>query len=119
MTPEQLLRRYFQVEMTRDVEQILALYAPAATFQTPDLLRTGHAEIRPFYSDAAERFPRLRVEITNAFGEGDWAAAEWSAVVVGTDGRALPLSGVNLAHFEDELIVEARSYYYTSSYLSS
>jgi ketosteroid isomerase-like protein len=118
MSPEELLRRYFSVEMERDVEKILALYTPMATFATPERLRNGREEIRPFYEDAVERFPTLAVQITNAFDHGDWAVAEWSAEMTGTDGSVVPLSGVNVARFEHDLLAEVRSYYDTGAYLT-
>lgn len=116
MNSEDLLRRYFTVEQTRDVDAVLALYAPDATFRTPDALRTGHAEIRPFYEDAVARFPTLEVEIVNAFCSGDWATAEWSARMSGADGVVVPLTGVNVARFADGLLAEVRSYYDTGTY---
>jgi ketosteroid isomerase-like protein len=118
-TPAEVLRHYFQVEMTRDVEAIVALYAPMATFETPDQLRRGHPEIRPFYIDAAARFPVLRVEVTHAFDHGEWGLAEWSAVMVSPAGEQLSLRGANVAKVENGLLVEIRSYYDSGSYLPS
>jgi ketosteroid isomerase-like protein len=102
--------------MTRDIDAVMALYARDAVFTTPDAVRRGHDQIRPFYEDAALRFPKLDVEIVRAFCDGPDAVAEWSAMMSGPEAGTLELSGVNVAHVENDLIVDVRSYYDTSSY---
>jgi ketosteroid isomerase-like protein len=111
-----VLRRYFEVEMTRDIDAILDLYSPDAVFATPDAVRRGRAEIRPFYEDAAHRFPHLDVKVTVAFSDGQLAVAEWDAVMSGPEAGTLSLAGANVARIVDGLIVDVRSYYDTSSY---
>ena len=111
----QTLATYFTTEMTRDVDAIMARYAPDAVFTTPDAVRRGHEEIREFYLDSCARFPKLDVQVVG-FGVGENAAAEWSAVLTDTDGTALPLRGANVARIVDGLIVEMRAYYDTGSY---
>ncbi|MEV0290351.1 nuclear transport factor 2 family protein [Kribbella sp. NPDC050820] len=119
MSSEELLRNYFKVEMTRDIDAVLDLYAPDATFQTPERIRRGRAEIRSFYEDAAHRFPHLDVTIVNAFDRGDWADGEWDATMSGPDTGELRLQGVNVTRFEGGRIAEVRSYYDSSAYLPS
>jgi len=110
---------YFKTEMTRDVDAILGLFAPSAVFQTPDAVRKGHDDIRPFYEDAAKRFPHLSVSVTRAFTDGAFEIAEWSAVMTDPEGREVPLEGVNIAQVDAESsrIDAMRSYYDVSSYV--
>lgn len=118
MSSAKVLDLYFRTEMTRDVEAVLDLFAPGAVFQTPDAVRTGRDEIRPFYEDAAKRFPHLSVSVTRAFNDGAFEIVEWSAVMTGLEGQPVPLEGVNVARVDTELMrIEAmRSYYDVSSY---
>lgn len=117
MTPDALLRRYFTVEMTRDIDAILDLYTHDATFRTPERTRAGREEIRPFYEDAAARFPDLDVQVLTSFAKGEWAVVEWDARMRGPEAGEFALAGVNVARFEDERLAEVRSYYDTGTYL--
>lgn len=119
MDPASVLRQYFTIEMTRDIDAILGLYASDAVFATPDAVRRGHHEIRPFYEDAARRFPELDVKVVLAFSDGENAVTEWSAVMSGPEAGTLSLSGVNVARVVGGLLVDVRSYYDTSSYSPS
>jgi ketosteroid isomerase-like protein len=118
MVKARVLDRYFRTEMTRDVDAILGLFTPEAVFQTPDRARRGREEIRPFYEDAVERFPGLKVSITRAFNDGLFEIAEWSAAMNDPEGSELALDGVNIARTDAEhmQIVEMRSYYDASAY---
>jgi ketosteroid isomerase-like protein len=119
MRPTEVLRSYHAVEMTRDVDAILAHFADDATLQTPDRIRTGRAEIQEFYVDASTRFPGLRVAVVQSVDEGEWGVTAWSSVMTDQNGAELPLEGVLLARVHDGKIVEARSYYDTGAYLQA
>jgi uncharacterized protein (TIGR02246 family) len=118
MSSARVLDLYFKTEMTRDLEAILGLFAEDAVFQTPDALRKGRDEIRPFYEDAARRFPQLSVSLTRAFTVGSFEIGEWSALMTDPEGRQVPLEGVNIARVDAQssTIQEMRSYYDVSSY---
>jgi hypothetical protein len=118
MSSARVLDSYFQTEMTREIEAIVGLFAEGAVFQTPDAVRKGRDEIRPFFDDAAERFPHLSVSVTRAFTDGPFEIAEWSAVMTDRLGRRVPLEGVNIARvdIENSMIQGMRSYYDVSSY---
>jgi uncharacterized protein (TIGR02246 family) len=120
MGAAKVLDRYFRTEMTRDIEAILELFAPGAVFQTPDRVRRGREEIRPFYEDAVERFPTLVVTIVRSFNDGVFEIAEWTAVMTEPKGSELALEGANIARVDSEhmQVLEMRSYYDTGAYES-
>lgn len=66
---ERIYREWDERLAKRDVEGILALYAPDAVFESPNvpnLMKTergilrGHGELRPFFRKLAERKPAVR-----------------------------------------------------------
>jgi ketosteroid isomerase-like protein len=116
MRPTEVIRNYFAVECKRDVDDVMALYAPDAVLKTPDATRIGRAQIRPFYEDAVTRFPQLRTTVVKTVEEGDWVVAEWDAIMVGPSGDELHLDGINLVRVEGDLIAEVRGYYDTGRY---
>lgn len=118
-TPDQVLRSYFAAEMTRDVDAIMAHFSEDAVFTSPVDVRRGHDEIRPFYEDAGERFPSLKVTIRTGFDNGVEALAEWEAVLDGPGRPQLVLNGVNVAKVVDGKIVDCRSYYDIGTYKAS
>ena len=114
--PQDVLRNYFATEMDRDVDTIMAFYAPDARFTGPNEVREGHGEIRPFYEDSCSRFPGLDVKVVTCFDSGENAVAEWSATLTGPTGVDLYLKGANVAHIVDGKIVDMRSYYDAGRY---
>jgi ketosteroid isomerase-like protein len=116
VTSGDVLRRYFEVEMTRNVDAILDMFIPTAVFQTPDQVRSGRAAIKPFYEDSVSRFSILEVVVKRALTDGPWGAAEWSATLRPLSGDVLLLEGINIAEIADGRIVQMRSYYDVSAY---
>jgi ketosteroid isomerase-like protein len=119
MKPSDVLRSYHSIEMSRDVDGILAHYAADATLQTPDRIRTGRGEIEEFYVDASTRFPQLVVDVVQTIDEGEWGVSAWSSVMTDIEGNELALEGVLVARVVDGKIIEARSYYDTGAYNKS
>ncbi|HEY0471672.1 MAG TPA: nuclear transport factor 2 family protein [Kribbella sp.] len=116
MTPTEVIRNYVIVEGKRNVDDVLALYTPDAVLKSPDARRTGWDQIRPFYEDAATRFPELRTTVVQTVEEENWVVAEWDAIMVGPTGDELHLEGINLVRVEGDLIAEVRAYYDTGEY---
>jgi NAD(P)-dependent dehydrogenase (short-subunit alcohol dehydrogenase family)/ketosteroid isomerase-like protein len=98
---EEIARRYWQAEESRDVDRILAFFTPDAHWRGPGANLRGHAEIRTFYERSATRFPGLAVRIGKVLGTADEAAIEWSAVFTDPAGATYDLSGVNLIRIEN------------------
>jgi ketosteroid isomerase-like protein len=115
-TPAQAMRNYFAMEMTRNLDLIMATYSCEAVFTTPGTVMRGWDEIRPFYEDSVARFEHLDVQIPISFSDGENGVAEWSAKLTSYDGEELLLSGVNVARVVDGLIVDVRSYYDVGKY---
>ena len=118
-TPDEVLRSYFAAEETRDVDAIMEHFSEDAVFTSPVDVRRGLDEIRPFYEDARERFPSLKVTIRTGFDNGVEAVAEWEAVLNGPGRPELVLNGVNVAKVIDGKIVDCRSYYDIGTYRAS
>lgn len=111
MKPSDVLRAYFKTEEGRDLDRIVARYAPDAVFETPERTYRGRGEIRLFYGEAASQFPGLSVTIGRCLDEGTAAAVEWRAILTPMDGAPIRMRGVNLADVHDGFIVSARAYY--------
>jgi ketosteroid isomerase-like protein len=94
----------------------MEFFAADARFVVPTEVRAGHAEIRPFYEDACERFPSLKVQVVTSFEKGDEAAAEWVAILTDPHGVELELKGVNVARVVDGKFLDMRSYYDAGRY---
>ena len=105
---------YWQAEIERNVEKILAHYHPDAVFVPNGNRLSGHAEIRTFYEESCRLYPVLEVDIVRESGDRGLAALEWSAAVTDHAGNRLPFVGVNLVTTEDGRFREVRAYFDTS-----
>lgn len=101
---EEIARRYWQAEESRDLDRILAFFTPDAHWRGPGADLRGHEQIRTFYAQSAARFPGLTVRVGRVLGGDDEAAIEWSAVFTDSDGTTYDLSGVNIIRIEAGLI---------------
>ena len=57
-TTEEIARAYWKAEESRDVDRIMAFFAPDAEWRGPGVHLTGHDEIRGFYAESGRRFAR-------------------------------------------------------------
>ena len=105
---------YWQAEVERDVEKVLAHYLSDAVFVPNGQRLSGHAEIRTFYDESCRLYPTLEVEIVRESGNGDIVALEWSAAVTDRSNRRIPFVGVNLVTVEEGRFREVRAYFDTS-----
>jgi ketosteroid isomerase-like protein len=109
-TPREVSESYWAAECRRDIDGILDHYHADGTYEGPDGLRRGHAEIRAAYEESARLYPGLEVEILKEFPLGDWAAIEFDAVLIDPAGKRYRVRGVNVVHVRDGKFVSARSY---------
>jgi len=109
-TPQEVAESYWAAECRRDVDAVVAHYHVDGSYEGPDGLRCGHAEIRTMYEEHARLNPGLELEITRDFPLGDWAAIEWVAVQTDTAGERSRVRGVVVAHVRDGKFVSVRDY---------
>lgn len=110
-TPREVSESYWAVECRRDVDGVMAYYHPDATYEAPDGLRRGHAEIRKAYEDSARDYPGLEVRIVQEFqATADRGALEYDAVLIDQQGRRFRVRGVNVVVVRDGRFVSVRSY---------
>ena len=112
MSPAEIIRRYWKIEETRDVEAVLGCYAENAELLVPGLgLLSGHSQIRSFYQQSVERFPGLAVEIVGSVEHGDRGAFEWRSVFTDHNRRRIRLKGANVVRVSDGKLAEVHVYY--------
>ena len=80
-TTKEVLARHLKSFSERDLDGILSDYAPGAVFFTPDGLRRGKEEIRPFFQSLIGEFSKADSSfcLTLASVEGDHAFILWTA----------------------------------------
>jgi len=110
-SPRTVAERYWAAEATRDVDQVLATYDPAATFHPVTGPLVGHDEIRTFYEGMGDTFPGLEFEIVHEVSNDTEASLEWEAVLIDHDGNRYPIRGVNVLEVRGGKVVNMRAYY--------
>lgn len=108
---EEIARRYWQAEASRDLDAILGFFTPNAEWRGPGIDLRGHDEIRTFYADSAAAFPRLEVEAGRVNGNDDEAAIEWIAVFTNAAGRRFGASGVNIMRRDGDKIASLHAFW--------
>ena len=110
-TPREVSESYWAAECRRDIDGVMAHYHPQATYEGPDGLRRGHAEVRKAYEDSARDYPGLEVEIVREFtATPDSSGLEFSAVLIDPAGQRFVVRGVNVVVVRDGKFVSVRSY---------
>lgn len=110
-TIEEIARRYWEAEASRDLDAILSFFTPDATWKGPGVDLRGHDEIRTFYADSAAAFPGLEVEVGRVNGTDDEAAIEWVAVFTNEKGERFDASGVNIMRREGDRIASLHAFW--------
>lgn len=107
-----LAEAYWAAEERRDVDGVMALYHPDATYQDDAGRRQGTAELRAFYRGSVEAFPWLRVTIVREFPApgGDATAIEFDALLRDPAGQAWRVLGVNVFERRGDRLVAVRSF---------
>lgn len=110
-TIEDIARRYWQAEASRDLDAILEFFTSDAEWRGPGVDLRGHEEIRTFYADSAAAFPGLEVEVGRVNGTADEAAIEWIAVFINAAGERFDASGVNIVRREGDKIASLHAFF--------
>lgn len=110
-TPREVSESYWAAECRRDIDDVMAHYHPDATYEGPDGLRRGHAEVRQAYEDSARDYPGLEVRIVREFVDNaDSSALEFDAVLIDPGGTRFRVRGVNVVAVRDGKFVSVRSF---------
>ena len=110
-TPREVSESYWAAECRRDIDATVAHYHPEGTYEGPDGLRRGHAEIRRMYQASTRDYPGLEVRIVREFpGAAGTSAIEFDAVLIDHAGARQRIRGVNVVSVRDGRFVAVRSY---------
>jgi hypothetical protein len=112
LTIRALAEAYWAAEERRDVDAVMALYEPDATYQDDDGRRQGTVQLRAFYEASARSFPWLRVNVLREFPSpgGDATAIEFDALLQDHEGQAWRILGVNVFERRGEHLAAVRSF---------
>jgi len=95
-TPEDVNRCLAEAFRVRNLEAVVALYEPGATFVAqPGQPVTGLAAIREAVAGFLALNPNLALEVTGVIGSGDVAltSSRWTLTGTTPDGKSLQMSG--------------------------
>jgi len=110
-SPREVAESYIAAECSHDTDEILRHYHDDAVLRMPDQEVSGRDALRRFYDENAAGFPTLEIDVRTVTAEGEMVALEWDALMVDTEGRRYPLSGVNLSKVVDGRFEYVHSYY--------
>jgi NAD(P)-dependent dehydrogenase (short-subunit alcohol dehydrogenase family) len=108
---EEIARRYWKAEESRDPDTIIGYFVDDAVWQGPFGRLVGRDAIRTFYLASALAYPGLRVMVKSVHGTEDEAAFEWEATFIDQEGIGHDLSGVNVMRCAGEKIASLVTYY--------
>ncbi|KEZ76375.1 nuclear transport factor 2 family protein [Salinisphaera hydrothermalis] len=112
MTARKVIENYWRIECTRNVDDIMECYADDAEMVVPGMGRlSGKNEIRRFYQDSVDRFPKLSVDIVGAVEDGDQGAFEWQSLFHDHKDRPFPLEGVNVVRVGNDKLQSVHVYF--------
>lgn len=96
-TPEDVDRLFGEYLNAGDVEGIVALYEPGATFVPQDGPPiAGHEQIRAAIAGFAAMKPKIRMHVAKVVAAGDDVAVlynDWQMTVSGADGKPVEVTG--------------------------
>ena len=96
LAPEEVDHRLADAFNARDLEAIVALYEPGATFIVqPGQSVTGQSAIRAAVQGLLALKPDLRLEVTRVLQAGDVVllSSKWTLSGTGPDGKPVLMSG--------------------------
>jgi ketosteroid isomerase-like protein len=117
-SPREVAESYWHAECSRDIDTVLSYFHEDAEFRPAGQVLRGLAEIRTFYEDSCQRFPRLENTIVHGVESGNDGAFEWDAVLIDREGARHRLIGVNVVRVEDGKFLWVHSYFDAGSYRS-
>ncbi len=94
--PDEVLSLLGQAFNAGDLESMLALYEPEATFVVqPGETVTGTEALREAFSGFLALKPTFELEVKKVFGAGDLALcfADWTLTGTGPEGETVSMSG--------------------------
>jgi ketosteroid isomerase-like protein len=109
-TAESISRSYWDAELARDLDGVMAHYREDSVFEAPGVRLEG-PEIRRFYENSFKTFPKHEHEIVRVIGEGNEACIEWRGAMTDHAGRRREFSGVNLVNVDGERFIRLRAYF--------
>ena len=111
-----MLRRYWECEMNKDLDGIMEFYADDATFKAPitDNLK-GTDQLRDFYREVISG-GESRIEIRRATESDEQIAAESSVYFQKADGTEGEAQGCNVFTIRDGKFHDLRSYFDPSDF---
>jgi len=108
-TPLEVSESYWAAECRRDIDAVMEHFHPDGTYEGPDGLRRGAAEIREAYEESARAYPGLEVAIVQEFRRGEESAIEFDATLIDHVGVRHRVRGVNVVAVRDGRFVSVRS----------
>ena len=112
VSPREVAEAYWRAEERRDLAGVLGYYAEDAELVVPTMGRlVGHSQIRRFYEDSIERFPKLSVTLVSGVSDGATGAFEWSSVHRDAAGHDYASQGVNVLEVRDARFTSVHVYY--------
>lgn len=107
------MQEYIDAFNRKDLDGIMALYAEDATVEDPvgSPLKTGHAELRPFYQTALDMGATLSLASPIRSSHGNSAAMAFDVDLL-IDGKATRISPIDVMTFNDAgLFTSMRAYW--------
>jgi len=94
---EALLTRYLAACETRDLDIIVACFAPRAVVIDPTSPRAlGRAQIRTYFGALYDDLAALRLTTSPLYWQGDEIACRWQGVADRKDGRVIEYEGIDI-----------------------
>ena len=109
-TVRELAEAYWAAEERRDVDAIMALYDPDASYEDAGGRVEGLGPIRAWYLRSVATYPRLTVDIVREYTDSDGSAIEFHATLWDHDGRAFVIRGINAFQVRDGRFTSVRSF---------
>jgi uncharacterized protein (TIGR02246 family) len=107
---EDIARRYWKAEESRDVAKIVRFFTEDADWTAPGLEARGRDQIGPLYAGHIALYPTVEVTLGRVLGDDDEAAIEWRADMTDNDGRPVSTTGINVMRREGDLIASLTVY---------
>ncbi len=101
---------YWDDECARDLQKMMAHFAPDVEVVTPDGSYRGHDAVAALYQKSFDAYPGLTVEVKASFAGRGAHCIEYSAVLFDAEDRGWLVEGVNLMRLRDGRISYLRSF---------
>jgi ketosteroid isomerase-like protein len=109
-SPADVMRSYWSAECRRDLDSVLAHYAPDAVLRDPAGVYRGRAEIARYYQASMAAFPGLQITIVDEIISGRRGAFEFEANLTGNEGAGVVVRGLSLVSVRDGVLESMHCY---------